>query len=366
LCPPCPGGVGGRPPFPSSLRIIHAGNFGTRAKGAALNSIAPKLSRGLIRAGHAVVDFADREVARAATPFGGRSLGVSAANRALTRLALDVRPDLLVLGHADMIKPATISDLRRAMPAMRVVQWNVDPISEARNMARLREKLPVVDATLVSTAGDALRTLKRAHMRLGFFPNPVDFSVETGTAHLHEKLPFDLFYACGHPSRPLRNLCGADWDMEAFVAALVPLVPGLRPRLAGMCGAVHLAGAPYQTALGKCAMGLNASRRNDFLLYSSDRLAQIVGSGQLALVQRTTGYDSLFSDSEIGFFGSLDELASLLRRMIAEPAARQAAAAAGRVRYHALFNETRVARYVVDVAFDTHNPADYEWPTLIA
>ena len=348
------------------MRIIHAGNFGTRAKGAALNSIAPKLSRGLIRAGHAVVDFADREIARAATPFGGRALGIGAANRALARLALDVRPDLLLLGHADTIKPGTVSDLRRAMPAMRVLQWNVDPIFEVGNMARLREKLPVVDATLVSTAGEALLKFKRAGMRLGFFPNPVDFSVETGTAHLHEKLPFDLFYACGHPSRPPRNLCGADWDMEAFMAALAPSVPGLRPRLAGLCGAPHLAGAPYQQALGDCAMGLNASRRNDLPLYSSDRLAQIVGSGQLALVDRATGYDRLFAETEMGFFASLDELAALLRRMIGEPAARQAAAAAGRARYHALFNETSVARYVLDVAFGTHNQADYEWPTLIA
>ena len=348
------------------MRIIHAGNFGTRAKGAALNSIAPKLSRGLIRAGHAIVDFADREIARAATPFGGRTLGVSAANRALARLALDVRPDLLLLGHADTIKPATIADLRRAMPAMRVLQWNVDPLFEAGNVTRLREKLPVVDATLASMAGDALLPFKRAGMHLGFFPNPVDFSVETGTAHLHAELPFDLFYACGHPNRPPRNLCGADWDMEMFMAALIPLVPHLRSRLAGLCGAPHLAGAPYQQALGECAMGLNASRRNDLLLYSSDRLAQMVGSGQLALVDRATGYDSLFSESEMGFFASLDELASLLRRMIADPASRQAAAAAGRARYHALFNETRVARYVLGVAFDNHNPADYEWPTLIA
>jgi len=348
------------------LRIIHAGNFGTRAKGAALNSIAPKLSRGLIRAGHAVVDFADREVARTATPFGGRTLGTSAANRALARLALDVRPDLLLLGHADTIKPATVSDLRRAMPAMRVLQWNVDPLFEAGNIARLREKLPVVDATLISTAGDALLPFKRAGMRLGFFPNPVDFSVETGMAHLNAKLPFDLFYACGHPSRPPRNLCGTDWDMQAFIAALTARVPGLRTRLAGLDSKPHLAGAPYQVTLGECAMGLNASRRNDLPLYSSDRLAQMVGSGQLALVDRATSYDTLFSETEMGFFASLDDLASLLRRMIADPAARQAAAAAGRARYHALFNETRVARYVLGVAFDDHNPADYEWPTLIA
>jgi hypothetical protein len=344
------------------MRILHAGNFGTRAKGAALNSIAPKLSRGLIRAGHAVVDFADRDAMRA---WGGRLLGLAGANRALARLALDVRPDLLLLGHADTIRPATVASLRRSMPAMRVLQWNVDPLFEAGNVARLREKIPVVDATLVSTAGEALQELRRPGMRLGFFPNPVDFSVETGAAHEVAAPAFDLFFACGHPRRPLRRICGQDWDMEAFIAVLRGALPGLRLCLAGMSGAPHLAGAPYQAALGTCALGLNASRRNDLLLYSSDRLAQMVGSGQVALVDRATGYGSLFSEAEMGFFGSMDELVVLIGGLLADGGRRQRIAAAGRARYHALFNETAVARYVVDVAFDTHDPGRYAWPTLV-
>jgi hypothetical protein len=342
------------------MRILHAGNFGTRAKGAALNSIAPKLSRGLVRAGHAVVDFADRDAMRA---WGGRLLGIAAANRAFTRLALDVRPDLLLLGHADTIAPDTVAALRRAMPSMRVLQWNVDPLFDRGNLARLLAKLPVVDATLVSTAGDALASLRQRGSRAFFFPNPVDFSVETGQAHEDPAPPFDLFFACGHPSRPPRHLCGRAWDMEALIAALRAAVPGLRPKLAGLCGAPHLAGAPYQAALGACALGLNASRRNDLFLYSSDRLAQMVGSGQVALVERTTGYDTLFSADEMGFFASVDELAGLIRALLADPPRRQAIAAAGRARYHALFNETRIARYVLDVAFETLDPARYEWPT---
>jgi hypothetical protein len=344
------------------MRILHAGNFGTRAKGAALNSIAPKLSRGLVRAGHAVVDFADRDAMRA---WGGRLLGLAGANRALTRLALDVRPDLLLLGHADTITPSTVAALRRSMPAMRVLQWNVDPLFDQGNLSRLHEKLPVVDATLVSTAGDALRNLRRPGMRLGFFPNPVDFSVETGTAHDMAEPPFDLFFACGHPRRPLRHICGQDWDMEAFIAALRAALPGLRLRLAGMSGAPHLAGAPYQAALGQCALGLNASRRNDMPLYSSDRLAQMIGSGQVALVDRAAGYNQLFSDNEMGFFASVEELVALIRGLLADRGRRQRIAAAGRARYHALFNETVVARYIVEVAFGTHDPGRYEWPTLV-
>jgi hypothetical protein len=42
-----------------------------------------------------------------------------------------------------------------------------------------------------------------------------------------------------------------------------------------------------------------------------------------------------------------------------------ALAEAGRAQYHALFNETLVAGYVVGVATGTHDPRDFAWPTLI-
>jgi hypothetical protein len=54
------------------------------------------------------------------------------------------------------------------------------------------------------------------------------------------------------------------------------------------------------------------------------------------------------------------------RSLVAEPARRCAMAAAGRARYHALFNETIVARYLVEVACDAHDPKTYAWPTLVA
>jgi hypothetical protein len=348
------------------MRILHAGNFGSRAKGAFLHSVAAKISRGLIRAGHHVVDFSDRDVARAATPFRARKLGVIGANRALTRLAHDMRPDLLVLGHADTIRANTIASLRASMPALRVLQWNVDPVFEPGNLDRLRGKLHVVDATLVSSAGTALEPLRRPGMHLGFLPNPVDFSVENGQSHTRLDLPFDLFFACGHPSRPLRHVCGRVVDMEALLKMLMGAIPRLRLRVAGLSGQPHVFGHAYQAALAETAIGLNVSRRNDVPLYSSDRLAQMAGNGLAILMDRASFYGSLFSDNEMAFFASLDELASQTRRLVAEPALRCAMAAAGRHRYHALFNETSIARYLVEVATGTHDPKNYAWPTLVA
>jgi hypothetical protein len=154
--------------------------------------------------------------------------------------------------------------------------------------------------------------------------------------------------------------------MEAVLAMLAGNIPGLRLRLAGLCGQPHVFGHAYQAALAESAVGLNVSRRNDVTLYSSDRLAQMAGNGLAILIDRATGYGSLFGDAEMAFFSSLDELVAQTRSLVAEPARRCAMAAAGRARYHALFNETIVARYLVEVACDAHDPKTYAWPTLVA
>jgi hypothetical protein len=249
---------------------------------------------------------------------------------------------------------------------MRVVQWNVDPIFEPGNVARLRRKLDVVDATLVSTAGEALAPLARRGMLLGFLPNPVDFSIESGAAHLAADLPYDVFYACGNPRRPQRRLFGRDWNMDEFFREFANRAPDLRFFLPGVFRGAEgqVAGWRYQMALEQCAMGLNASRRTDVQLYSSDRLAQMIGNGLLILMDRAAGYDRLFEPHEMAFYATFDELVAMARRMAAEPAERMAMAAAGRARYHTLFNETLVARYVIDVAFGTLHQGAYEWPTL--
>jgi hypothetical protein len=113
------------------------------------------------------------------------------------------------------------------------------------------------------------------------------------------------------------------------------------------------------------AIGLNLSRRDDVFLYSSDRFAQMVGNGVAVLVERATGYDTLFGEDELAFFSSIEELIDQVRRLTSDPAAWQKLAKAGRERYHALFNEQIVARYVVDVASGTLDISAYPWPTLI-
>ncbi|QUD87211.1 glycosyltransferase family protein [Phenylobacterium montanum] len=347
-------------------RILHVGNFSLKAKGAFQHSVEHKLSNGLIRNGHQVVNFSDRDAARAGSVLGRSKFGGrGAANKSLRSLCRHMGPDVVLFGQADVIAAETIAAIRQDSPSIRILQWNVDPMFETNNVARLLSKTEVVHATLVSTAGEALALLKRPGMLLGFLPNPVDFSIERGRCHEVEHLPYDLFYACGNPSQPLREVAGIDWDMNEYMARLLAKLPDARVLAPGIAGAPHLAGAAYQAGLEQAALGLNISRRDDNFLYSSDRLAHMCGNGQAILIARTVGYDTLFSDEEMVFFDGMDDLAEKIAALIAEPRRRMTLAAAGRARYHALFNEQRVAKYVLEVALGDIDPADYPWPTLL-
>jgi hypothetical protein len=198
---------------------------------------------------------------------------------------------------------------------------------------------------------------------VGFLPNPVDLSIESGENHLRADLPFDLFYACGNPA-DLRDVGGKAWNMDDFGRALTAALPKLRPRWVGLMGQPLLGGAAYQDAIESAAIGLNISRRTRQLLYSSDRIAHLAGNGLAVVIERATGYDRLFSDDEMGFFSSFDELVALIDRLAGDPQRRMAVAAAGRAKYHALFNEQRVAAYVLDVALGRLQPEAWPWPTL--
>jgi spore maturation protein CgeB len=109
---------------------------------------------------------------------------------------------------------------------------------------------------------------------------------------------------------------------------------------------------------------LNVSRHNDVHLYSSDRIAHIVGNGLAVLIERATGYGELFGEDDFAFYGSIEELAEQLGRLVADDAHRRRLAENGWRRYAELFAHTIVTGYMTDVLFGEHDASHYEWPTL--
>ncbi|MDF7675047.1 glycosyltransferase [Acetobacteraceae bacterium ESL0709] len=347
----------------SSLKILHVGDFFTSLKerSPGLFSVGGKLSNGFIRNGHYVLNFSYRDVARHYGFFNSRLLGRKAMWHALKKTVASFRPDVLILGHGYMIPPEIISEIRQVLPDMKAIQWNIDALFVEQNRLDVVARHEVVDASFVSTGERHLYGLLGDTKIVGFLPNPVDLSVERGRNFESKHLPYDVFYSCGNPDR-LREICGRYWQMDEFCVMLEGRLPAeTRFAYAGVRQQPYRSGYHYVELLENSAIGLNISRRSDYALYSSDRLAHMIGNGQLVAIERAIGYDRFFSEDEMIFFSSVEELCDRIRYYIRNPEELQKSAYKGWEHYSRLFNEVSVSDYMLRKTFGILKTDEYPW-----
>ena len=112
-------------------------------------------------------------------------------------------------------------------------------------------------------------------------------------------------------------------------------------------------------------MGFNLSRYNDIHLYTSDRLAHIMGNGQLALIDRRTGFEELLGADTAGFYTSEDEFYDMLKYFKDTPSARMKVAQKGYEVYHNEFNNEDVTRFMAEILFSTFKKPQKKWQIVI-
>ncbi len=336
----------------SPLRIIHVANFAEEQNGRVFYSVDRKLSLGLVRLGHFVYDFSYRHMARYDAPFRSKRLGRSRLQKRLEALVDQVRPDLLLLGHSELVENDTLQRLRDRYPGMRLAMWYVDWLEEAHKRANVSERLAVADAVFCTTGGDALRAVAPDSDRLHFLPNPVDSSIERGRNDQRDTFRWELVY------------CGRDYKDPVRRKALSGLYKSLGDDtlcLRGCLDQPPVFGAEYLDLLTQARCGLNYSRRNDIPLYTSDRLVQLVGNGLLTFTPRVPGLTRIFSEEEVIYFDDMSDLIEKFRYYREHDDKRRQIARRGRERAHRDYNASRVAKYIVDVTLDEEGRSNYDW-----
>ena len=339
------------------MRIVVVGNFNERKAGANFYATVRKLANGFTRNGHMVMSFSDRDVSREQGRFGIGRAGDAESNRRLLELCRNFRPELVLLVHADKIENATLREIKALTPAPRIAVVNLDPLFLPENPPRIRRFGEVADITFITTAGEKLGEYATPTHRLSFMPNPTDASIETFTCFERNDQSVDLFAGIGSEK-------GTPWRADAM-RALREAVPEARYGFYGIDGKPPLSGAAYYDAIADARMGLNLNRSDEDYLYSSDRIAQFVGNGLLTFVARSSGYAEIFGEDELAFYDGPDDLAARLRHFLKNDAERQAVAAKGHAKYHAIFNDRLVAQFLIEATFCFLDDEDYAWPTMI-
>ena len=109
-------------------------------------------------------------------------------------------------------------------------------------------------------------------------------------------------------------------------------------------------------------MGLNLNRQEGDYLYSSDRIAQLMGNGILAFINRANGLSELLGESRAIYYKDNEELVSKIREIQQDDTARKSIAAEGRRFYHEHFSSEKVAEYIVSKTMNEQPDLDFIWP----
>ena len=333
-------------------RLLLVDNLMIRRYGNLRMGPGRKLMCGAIRNDWRICEFSDRDMARLLAPFGIRSLGGVIANRKLLLTAKNFRPDIMLLGHCDYITNETLAAIRKAVPGIRIAHFNVDPLWQPRTRAQMADRMESCDALFATTAGEVLKTWTTGRNVVAYMPNPSDPSMENQDNGAKTDFARDLFFA-GNPREG-----DPRWDL---LRELLPKIEGkLRVEIFGG-DRPSIWGADYEDVLATSKMSLNLNRREGDLWYSSDRIAHLMGFGILTFQSSKNGMQRFFTDRETVWFDEAADLAEKILRYQADDAARAAVAAAGRAKYHALFNGARVLRFMVETMLGEPYSESYEW-----
>ena len=334
------------------MRILLVDNLMIRRWGNLRMGPGRKLACGAVRNGWRLCEFSDRDIARLMAPLGIRAIGGAIANRKLVKCAKNFRPDVVLLGHCDYVANETLFEIRRLLPGVKIGHFNVDPLWQEGTRRQMADRTESCDALFATTAGDVLKTWLTGRNAVAYMPNPSDTSMEHGDNSAKRDFARDLFYAA-NPREGDPRL--------GFLRELRPLLEGrLRADFFGI-DTPSIWGARYEDVLATSKMSLNLNRREGDKWYSSDRIAHLMGYGILTFQSSRNQMQRFFDDGETVYFDGPGDLAEKLLWHQAHDDVRAKVAAAGRAKYHRLFNGARVLKFMVETLYGAPYSERYEW-----
>ena len=338
----------------SKPRILFIGNFLLRHWGRGRTGIDMRLAAGAVRLGYPHLTFSERDVARFLAPLGFmRGTGAKMMNKRLLRTVRNFKPDVVFIAHCDYVENKTLLAMKEALPSLRIVHINCDPIWQEHTRSQILRRKDSCDSIFVTTAGEELREFSSSGNIVGFFPNPCDAAYDVEDNSVKTEFKHDLFFA-GRPQR-------IDNRRELVERLEQILDPSVRLGFFGMGKAPLLLGRDYEEAIAASKMGLSINRREGSKWYASDRITHLMASGCLTFQYAGNKMQHFFSDDETVYFSSVEELAEKIAYYNTHDEERRSIASRGREKYFRLFNSERTLKYMIEASFGEAFSEAYEW-----
>ena len=346
----------------SKLKIIHITNFNERHNGRLFYNTGKRINNGLVRLGHSVLEFSDRDILSNHRKLNDLN-GAKYLNNKLLKVIGNYIPDLIILGHADLIDIQTLKTIKEYFPNIRISQWFLDRMDShwLFNKKRFINKIDIMDASFCTTDPSVLKFDRTKP--IFYIPNPVDESFEKLKNFNHKKLKNDVFFAMSHGVHRGVLKKGKFDERENFLNRLINKLPNVKFDIYGIDNKQPIWADNFIKALSESKIALNLSQGISSKYYTSDRFAQLIGNGLLVLIDKKTRYNDFFNKNEVVTYEDINDLSKKIEKYLNNDVLRQKIAKKGRDKYFKFFNSTIIAEFIINKTFNIRKK--YFWENKI-
>ena len=340
-----------------SYKIIHIGSFGERNDHRLFNlSISHKLTNGLVRNGHDVMNFDYRN-------FNHKFINFKTIDKKIIDIIENYRPHLILLGHTNNLLRETLQIIKTKYQC-KIALWYEDHLIKGdpnylRNLNLIEQNNDLIDQYFVTTSPDVIKTKIKSD-KLNFLPIPVDPNIENG--HFYEtKKTSDLFFALSHGVNygKLKNKLD---DRATFISKLLDNSSNdLKFKIIGLYNEQPKWNHRFDAQLMLSKTALNLSRGGPNKYASSNRIASIMGNGMLPFIHEDVMYQDFFDNDEIiTYKNSIDLLEKLI--LIKDDKKNLIKRSKNaKKRYFDIFSNQIVADFIIHKTFGIKKNHKYLW-----
>ena len=337
----------------AKLKILHISTFDERSDHRLFNiSIANKLSKGFIRNNHDVINFSYRNYLTKNFVTKNNTF----INEKIINVAQNYRPNLVVLGHNNILESKTLSTIKGKYNS-KIVLWYEDALGYRgegpnwkNNLTLIENNNELIDQYYLTTHPDEIKT-KIKRKKLKYLPIPVDPNIENLNVYEYKNRYKDLFFALSHGVNFGKLKKGKSDEREIFINQLMNKYPNIKYNILGISNELPKWNYNFYEELIKCKMSLNLSRGKPLKYTSSNRIAALIGNGIFTFIDEQTKFKEFFNENEVGFYKNLDDLGNKIEFMLSNPKKIDQYGKNGKSKYFKLFNNQRIAKNIIDNTF---------------
>ena len=332
------------------LKILHVTNFNERHDGRLFFNTGRRINNGFIRLNHSVLEFSDRDIVSYYRSINDPS-GSNKLNEKLFNTVYNYVPDIIVLGHADLIKKETLHKIKLNFPDIKICQWFLDRMDGPWqiNKERFLDKIDYTDSNFCTTSPEVLNLPK--DKKIKYIPNPADESFERLNVYSNNNSINDVFFALSHGVHRGVLKKGKFDGRESFINKLINITPNVKFDLYGINKIQPIWADSFYKVIEKSKMGLNLSQGKPIKYYSSDRITQLVGNGLLTFIDEKTEFSDFFNKDELIFYNSISDLSEKIIKYSLDDKKRIKVAKKGKCKYFKYFNSSLIAKYIISTTF---------------